>query len=78
MYKTELDLENETHKILCDFEVQMDHEISARRPDLSSLSSDITACVSFVLSLFLSLLWLSLLSVLMSPNVLISSMLGTA
>ena len=27
-------LQNETHKILWDFEIQMDHLISARRPDL--------------------------------------------
>ena len=26
-------LENETHKPLCDFEIQTDHLISARRPD---------------------------------------------
>ena len=27
-------LENETHKILWDFEIQTDHQISARQPDL--------------------------------------------
>ena len=27
-------LENEMHKLLCDFEIQADHLISARRPDL--------------------------------------------
>ena len=27
-------LENDTHKLLWDFDVQMDHLISARRPDL--------------------------------------------
>ena len=27
-------LENETHKLLWDFEMQTDHQISARRPDL--------------------------------------------
>ena len=27
-------LENETHNILWDFEIRMDHQISARRPDL--------------------------------------------
>ena len=27
-------LENETHKLLWDFEIQTDHQISARRPDL--------------------------------------------
>ena len=26
--------ENETHKLLCDFDIQTDHLISARRPDL--------------------------------------------
>ena len=27
-------LENDTHKLLWDFDIQMDHLISARRPDL--------------------------------------------
>ena len=27
-------LENETHKLLCDFEIQTDNAISDRRPDL--------------------------------------------
>ena len=27
-------LENETHKILCDFEIQTNHLISARQPDI--------------------------------------------
>ena len=27
-------LENNTHKLLCDFDIQTDHLISARRPDL--------------------------------------------
>ena len=31
-------LENETHKIIWDFEEQMDHLISARRPDLIIIS----------------------------------------
>ena len=34
MHKPESVLENEMHKILWDFEIQMDHLISARRPDL--------------------------------------------
>ena len=34
MYNTKSVLENETHKNLWDFEIQMDHLISARRPDL--------------------------------------------
>ena len=35
MHKPESVLENETHKILCDFEIQTDHLIPARRPDLT-------------------------------------------
>ena len=34
MYNSESVLENEMHKILWDFEIQTDHLISARRPDL--------------------------------------------
>ena len=34
MHHPESILENETHKILWDFEIQTDHLISARRPDL--------------------------------------------
>ena len=34
MRKPESVRENEMHKILKDFEMQMDHLISARRPDL--------------------------------------------
>ena len=34
MYNTEPVPENERHKILWDFEIQTDHLISARRPDL--------------------------------------------
>ena len=34
MYNTKSILENETHKLLWDFEIQIDHLISARRPDL--------------------------------------------
>ena len=34
MHNPESVLENETHKILCDFQIQTDHLISARRPDL--------------------------------------------
>ena len=33
MYNPEYVLENETHKLLWDFEIQTDHQISARRPD---------------------------------------------
>ena len=32
--KLEFVLDNETHKILCDFEIQTDHLITVRRPDL--------------------------------------------
>ena len=34
MHNPESVLENETHKILCDFEIQTDHQISPRQPDL--------------------------------------------
>ena len=34
MHKPESILENEMHKILWDFEIQTDHLISARWPDL--------------------------------------------
>ena len=34
MQKPESTLENETHKILLDFELQADHPFLARRPDL--------------------------------------------
>ena len=34
MHNQESVLENETHKLLWDFDIQTDHLISARRPDL--------------------------------------------
>ena len=34
MHNLEFVLENETHKLLWDFETQTDHPISARQPDL--------------------------------------------
>ena len=34
MQKSESVLKNETQKLLCDFEIQTDHLISAIRPDL--------------------------------------------
>ena len=34
MHNPESILEDETHKLLCDFEIQTDQQISARRPDL--------------------------------------------
>ena len=39
MYNPEFVLENETHKLLWDFEIQTDHLISARRPDLQIVSN---------------------------------------
>ena len=30
--------ENNTHKLLCDFDIQTDHIISARRPDLIKIN----------------------------------------
>ena len=32
-------LENDTHRLLRDFHVQMDHQISARRPDLMIINN---------------------------------------
>ena len=32
-------LENETHKLLWDFDIQTDHLISARRPDLKIINN---------------------------------------
>ena len=34
MHKPEFILENKTHRIVWDSEIQMDHQILARRPDL--------------------------------------------
>ena len=34
MHNPESVMENETHKLLWDFEIKTDHLISARRPDL--------------------------------------------
>ena len=34
MHNPESVLENETHKLLRDFDIQRNHQISARRPDL--------------------------------------------
>ena len=34
MHNLELVLENDTYKVLCKFEIQMNHLISARLPDL--------------------------------------------
>ena len=38
MHKPESVLENEIHKILWDFEIQTDHLILARRPDLQLIN----------------------------------------
>ena len=35
-------LENETHKLPWDFEIQKDHQISARRPDLNIIIKERT------------------------------------
>ena len=38
MHNPESVLENETHKLLWDFEIQTDHQISARQPDLVKIN----------------------------------------
>ena len=38
LHNPESALENKTHKFLWDFQIQMDHVISARRPDLVKVS----------------------------------------
>ena len=38
MHKPESVLENEIHKILLDFEIQKDHLIPSRRPDLMRIN----------------------------------------
>ena len=40
MHNTESIQENETHKLLWDFEIQTDHQIPARRPDLVIINSN--------------------------------------
>ena len=37
LHKSEFVIENETHEILLDLEIQTDHSISTRRPDLESI-----------------------------------------
>ena len=44
MHKPESILENETHKILWDFDVQTDHQIPARRPDLVLIDKKRNTC----------------------------------
>ncbi len=50
MHNPESVLENETHKLLWDFEIQMDHLISARRPNLIIINKKERTCriVDFV------------------------------
>ena len=40
MHNTESILQNETNKIACDFEIQKDHLIRARRPDLKIVNKN--------------------------------------
>ena len=44
MLKPESVLENETHKILWDFEMQTDNPIPARRPDLLLINKKKITC----------------------------------
>ena len=44
MYNPESVLKNETHKLLWDFEIQTDHQISARRPDLIITKKEKRTC----------------------------------
>ena len=44
MHNLESVLENETNKLLWDFEIQTDHQISARRPDLEIISKRKRSC----------------------------------
>ena len=37
-------LENDTHKLLWDFDIQTDHLISARRPDLVEINNNKKIC----------------------------------
>ena len=52
MYKLESVLENETYKVLCDFERQTDHLIPTKRPDLMIISKKQKPCskVDFAVS----------------------------
>ena len=44
MHNSEYVLENETHKLPWDFEIQTDHRISARRPDLIIINEKERTC----------------------------------
>ena len=52
MHNPESVLENETHKLLWDFEIQTDHLISARRTDLIMINKKERTCriVDFAVS----------------------------
>ena len=52
MHNPECVLENETHKLPWDFEIQTDHLISARRPDLIIINNKKRSCriVDFAVS----------------------------
>ena len=43
MHKPEFILENGTHKILWDFEIQTNHSILARRPDLVLINQNLSS-----------------------------------
>ena len=44
MHNPALVLKNDTHKLLCDFDIHMDHLISARRPDLIIINKKKIIC----------------------------------
>ena len=44
LHNPEFVQENETHKLLWDFEIQTDHQISARRPDLVIINKKKKTC----------------------------------
>ena len=44
MHNTDSVLKNEMHKLFCDFEIQMDHLILARQPDLEIINKKKRSC----------------------------------
>ena len=44
MHKPESVLENETHKVLWDFEIQMDHPVTTRRQDIVLINKKKIIC----------------------------------
>ena len=44
MHNPAADLENDTHKLLCNFDIQTDQLISARRPDLVVINKKKRIC----------------------------------